>query len=110
MFMECLGYLGYYSGLKTLDFPGLSSPEVVQAAKEVGHDWDRLIQKLNPDWLVLRPWEVESILQRSPALMSGSYEFVRSFDVIQEVSSFDLHGHATLGYDTLFLVFHRKPS
>lgn len=110
MFMECLGYLGYYSGLKTLDFPGLSSPEVVRAAKEVGHDWDRLIQKLDPDWLVLRPWEVESIIQHSPALLGGSYEFVRSFDVIQDVSTFDLQGHAILGYDSLFLVFHRKPS
>ena len=27
--MECLGYIGYFSGLKTYDIPGMSSPEVV---------------------------------------------------------------------------------
>ncbi len=31
VFLESLGYIGYFSQLKMLDFPGLSSPEVVAA-------------------------------------------------------------------------------
>ncbi|MGA3007154.1 MAG: hypothetical protein ABSE59_04610, partial [Opitutaceae bacterium] len=57
VFLEPLGYIGYYSGLKTYDIPGLSSPEVV-AVRKAGHsDFADVILALHPTWLVLRPWE-----------------------------------------------------
>lgn len=108
VFMECLGYIGYYSGIKTFDFPGLSSPEVVQAAKEVGFEWHRLIRRLDPDWLVLRPWEASSIMAEDAALLGRSYEFVRTFDVTDQTSRLDARGHGLLMYDSVFIVFHRK--
>src|SRR5262249_50699632 len=33
VFLEPLGYIGYFSGAKTYDYPGLSSPEVVAARR-----------------------------------------------------------------------------
>src|ERR1019366_512048 len=33
VFLEPLGFIGYYSNLKMLDFPGLGSPEMVAARK-----------------------------------------------------------------------------
>ncbi|MES1167618.1 MAG: hypothetical protein ABUL61_00470, partial [Oleiharenicola lentus] len=54
VFMEPLGYIGYFSGLKTYDWPGLSTREVPDAARLVGTSWEHLILFLQPTWLVLR--------------------------------------------------------
>ena len=59
VFLEPLGYIGFYSQLKMLDFPGLSSQEVLSARKKLQTDrYAKLINELRPNWLVLRPREV----------------------------------------------------
>ncbi len=64
VFLEPLGYIGYFSQLKMLDYPGLSSPEVVAARRNYRvASYADLIADLNPDWLVLRPSDVQKIRQ-----------------------------------------------
>jgi len=56
VFLEPLGYIGYFSEAKMLDWPGLVSPEVVKAEKiKTSLLYHTIIKKLNPNWLVLRP-------------------------------------------------------
>ena len=45
--LEPLGYIGYYSGLKMLDYPGLASKEMVAARKRFGFAKTRSIANSN---------------------------------------------------------------
>ena len=108
VFMECLGYLGYFSGLKTFDYPGMSSPEVVQASQKVGLEWPALIEELKPTWLVLRPLEASRIARARPGLLTEKYEEVKVFDASPRVERLRVRGHGLLAFDCQFLVFRRK--
>jgi hypothetical protein len=58
--LEPLGYIGFYSGLKMYDVPGLSSPEVVAVRRKLGADmnhFSKMIPMLQPDWLVLNSYK-----------------------------------------------------
>jgi hypothetical protein len=96
-----------------LDFPGLSSREVVAARKKLGVDeFDALISEVNPVWIVLRPNEVSRIEARAPGLLSddgkGKYRLARIFDQSARVSALvDVPGRSVLEYDQTFLVYHR---
>jgi hypothetical protein len=86
VFLEPLGYVGFYSNLKMLDYPGLSSPEMVTARKRAkSHSypycWPELMLDLLPDWVVLRGYESESLHRDAPEIFTRYYSFVRSFDV-----------------------------
>lgn len=116
VFVECIGYIGYYSNLKLFDFPGLTSREVV-AARERLHtdDYGLLIADLQPDWLVLRPWEAAAVRHSSPQLLSdkdgtgGEYELRRVFDRSREVATVPrLLGRAYFDIDKRFEVYHRR--
>ena len=74
--LECLGYIGYFSGLKTYDMPGMSSPEVVASRRKLGPAKDNMrwvIRDLKPDWVVLRPREAASIHKDDPELLKTLY-------------------------------------
>src|ERR1035441_2817569 len=72
VFLESLGYIGYFSNLRMLDFPGLASTEVVAARRKVGMDeFDALIREVNPVWVVLRPSEASRASSRAPGLLSN---------------------------------------
>jgi hypothetical protein len=91
VFLEPLGFIGYYSGLKMLDYPGLSSPEVVAARRLATSQaypfcWPELIQILRPDWLVLREFEAAEIRRRDPQFLEASYELVRTYDATAEIA------------------------
>jgi hypothetical protein len=109
VFVECLGYIGYYSGLKMLDCPGLASPEVV-AARRAGHQtFAQIISHLRPDWLVLRPAEAQQAQAESAAVREG-YRLVRVFDVSPAVEAVPfLPGRGYLRYDAAFLIYRRSP-
>jgi hypothetical protein len=108
VFMECLGYIGFYSGLKTYDFPGMSSPEIVASRLKLqSNSYARLIQDLRPDWVVLRPWEVESVRNELPELFKKDYATAKVFDVMSKIpQSPFLLGKGYMGYDARFTVFH----
>ena len=111
--LEPLGYIGFYSNLKMLDFPGLSSPEVVTArrrAKLRGYPevWSELIPDLKPDWLVLRPYESAVVRQHNPAIFTRDYELAMVFDVRPQVAAIPfIIGRGYLTNDACFEVYHR---
>ncbi len=110
VFLEPLGYIGYFSKLKMLDFPGMSSPEVVAARRKVGSDNAAgIIRVLQPDWLVLRPFEIQSISQSDSAVLAQLYYQARIFDVSNRVRAYAwLPGRPYLQHDQTFIVYRRK--
>lgn len=114
VFLEPLGYIGFYSGLKMYDFPGLCSPEVVAAryratSRSYPYCWSELIMDLQPDWLVLRRHEMETIRSRDPEVLQRFYELARVFDVRLEVEAIrHLPGRGYLLNDAYFEVYHRR--
>ena len=109
VWLEPLGYIGYFSQLKMLDFPGLCAPEVVAARRTLGNSWPKLIRRLRPSWLVLRPVEASAMSRTDPALLSDEYEQVRIFDATPAVAACGfLPGRSYLELDQTFQVFRRK--
>jgi hypothetical protein len=111
VFLEPLGYIGYYSQLKMLDYPGLSSREMVDARRRLGPaNENQAYLELKPDWLVLRPAEVRRpnpIID--PTRLGEFYELVQVFDASDRVRAVPwLAGREYLQNDQTFLVFHRK--
>ncbi len=110
VFLEPLGYIGYYSRLKTLDFPGLSSAEVVAAVRSGAKSYAALIEKLQPDWVVLRPVEAaREDFKRRPVL--NDYELVKSWDVLPQLEAVTyLPGRPWNEFEARFLLYRRKVS
>jgi len=111
VFVECLGYIGYFSELKMLDWPGLSSPEVIAARRQtgfVGYMDLRLLAVLQPDWVVLRRPEYEPELAKADSFLAQSYEVVKVFDVSEAIAASPLHyGRRYLEFDQHFKIFKR---
>ncbi len=110
VFLEPLGYIGYFSQLKMLDFPGMSSPEVVAARGKLGSDNAAgIIRELRPDWLVLRPYEIQSISQTDRGVLARLYSQARTFDISDRVGADSwLPGRSYLEHDQIFTVYRRK--
>ncbi|RXK55281.1 hypothetical protein ESB00_05120 [Oleiharenicola lentus] len=108
VFMEPLGYIGFFSGLKTYDWPGLSSREVTDACRLVGTPWAHLILYLQPDWLVLRATSDGQLERISGELVASAYERVREFNRSADVAQLDVPGRSLLEFDAHFIVYRRK--
>ena len=110
VFMECLGYIGFYSEMKTLDFPGISSPEVVAARRFLKtNKFSALIDYLKPDWLVLRRAEVDSINNDNPNLLTDNYSLKKVFDKEEAaILSPVVFGKNYLFTDAIFFVYKHK--
>ncbi|MCW5548480.1 MAG: hypothetical protein KIT44_05905 [Opitutaceae bacterium] len=109
VFMEPLGYIGYFSGLKTYDMPGLSSLEVVETRRRVGNGWEHVIAELKPRWLVLRPHEAEGLAKTRFDLLQTDYAFAREFSVADRLTGLTLCGLPYLQHDARFRVYERQP-
>jgi hypothetical protein len=108
VFLEPLGYVGYYSGLKTYDYPGLSSPEVVAAVRNGSRRFTEVIGALRPTWLVLRPFEIADATKPENAALND-YELVRTWNTGPALDAVSLlPGRPWLQRDTEFRVFRRK--
>jgi hypothetical protein len=112
VFLEPLGYIGFFSQLKMLDTPGLCAPEVVAAEKEFrSTSLSKVIPELHPDWLVLRPAEADRLRTAVPGLLTEAYSAVKEFDASKRIASYKwLPGRAYLRYDEKFIVFKRNPT
>jgi hypothetical protein len=108
VYLEPLGYIGYYSQLKMLDFPGLSSPEVVATRRAGNADHGSIIRKLQPEWLVLRPDQIQSVNASDPGLLQHEYRPAKLFDVREQVTAERLlPGRGYLYFDAVFVVYER---
>ena len=107
VFLESLGYIGFFSQLKMLDCPGLCAPEVVAAQKKLrSSNWEKLIPELHPDWLVLRLDETDSLRKADPSLLTQRYSMAKTFDVSERIKSYRwLPGRGYLACDQTFVVF-----
>lgn len=109
VFLECAGYIGFYSELKLLDYPGLTAPEVVRARREIADDWGVLVRHFRPEWVVLRPAEVAKVNSPRYPDFSRDYQMVRTFshqETLDRLSDFP--GKPYLRYDETFIVFRRN--
>ncbi len=109
VFMECLGYIGFYSNLKTYDYPGMSSPEVVKTRKEIKSEkYSAIINHLKPEWLVLRAGEATEINREIPELMQQHYKLAKTFDVRTKIEQAKVkYGEPFLQVDALFEVYQK---
>ncbi|MBI2513714.1 MAG: hypothetical protein HYV96_17240 [Opitutae bacterium] len=110
VFMEPLGYIGFFSGLKTYDWPGMSSRETVAARAEVGASWGAILRYLQPSWIVLRPFEVPRVEREAPGFLHNFYSVAQEFDRSAEVARLDVHGRRYLEHDAHFIVYRRRPA
>jgi hypothetical protein len=107
VYLECPGYIGYYSGLEMLDYPGLVSPAVVSARRRLGDDFVAVGATLAPEWMVLRTEEVALFRGRSPGWLESLYSLERTFDVSDELQRAAPDQPGIL-YDGTFHVFRRR--
>jgi hypothetical protein len=108
VFLEPLGYIGYFSQLHMLDYPGLSAPSVTAAMHQVGPNFSDLIQVLHPTWLVIRPHELAGHgFSKSNVL--AEYDVIKRWDVRAQLDAVTvLPGRNWLDVDAVFLLFHRR--
>ena len=107
--LEPLGYIGYFSGLKMLDYPGLASKEMVDTRKRLGpYRENQIGLELKPDWLVLRPKD-QFVPFPKPEYFLKFYDLVQVFDAEDKINAVRwLPGRPYLQYDQIFLIFQRK--
>ena len=109
VFLEPLGYIGYYSGLKMLDYPGLSSTEVVAARRKVGENRLALVGELKPRWVVQRPGELYNTDPALNAWFLEHYAPTKIFNVSDQIAAIPfLPGRRYLQFDQGFLIWKRK--
>jgi hypothetical protein len=113
--VECLGYMGFFSNLKMYDYPGLSSPEVVDVLRrsttlaDYIHYFPEIISALGPDWVVLRGSEAEETKLVDRDLLTRYYRLVRVFDCRAAIDAIKfLPGRHHLLFDSHFEVYHRN--
>jgi hypothetical protein len=108
VFLEPLGYIGYYSQLHMYDFPGLSSPAVVQAVKGGARTYTEVIARLKPRWIILRPYEMirDEFVDR-PVLRD--YSLVQSWSGREELDTIRyLPGRRWSEFESQYSLFLRK--
>ena len=106
--LECLGYIGYYSQLRMIDYPGLSSKAVVDARKEHKLNFVGMIGFFKPDWIVLRRAEYW-LCNEQGAL--ADYEITQAWDAREQIDAVEfLPGRGYLACDAIFLILKRKPA
>lgn len=91
--LEPIGYVGYFSHRPILDMIGLVSPEVLPSYRTSRALYD-IIRRLHPNWLCLRPAEVQVLKREGMPLPDATYAYVREFHVP--------------GRRPDFLLFHRQ--
>jgi hypothetical protein len=119
VYLEPLGYIGYYSGMQMKDFPGLVSPEVVQIRRRLSSNGESyistrylVIAELKPDWAVLRPIEYENLTKLGMLeAFQKDYALAKEFSVEDRLRQYRfLPGRKSLQYDANYGVFRRKPT
>lgn len=115
---ESAGYIGFYGGQKLYDYPGLTSRTSVRALQGLPSDRRGLVDLiavLKPDWLVMRPWELESLSSRYPDV-AAQYQVAKIFEMpgvserdldVHGGTRVDFAGYAVVDIDAKFTVLKR---
>ena len=111
VYLESLGYIGYFSQCSMLDWPGLVSPRVVAARRKVGHEgeytWGLVAEELKPAWIVARPGDMD--LMRKSEFLSKNYDQEKLFSVqAQLVALGEFPGISMTYGEANYAVYHRK--
>jgi hypothetical protein len=107
VYLEPLGYIGYFSGAEMVDFPGLVSPQVVTLRKEQHLAFEEVVPVLKPEWVVVRPWRHKR-LHRLEAFRTA-YTLACTFDATERIGAVRfLPGRTYLELDASFAVFRRN--
>jgi len=114
VYLEPLGYIGYFSQRRMLDWPGLVSPAVVEARRKIGpkesyFTWAEVAEAIKPPWIVARA--NESLFMGQNAYLAHHYELKAVFDdrkAIDQLGPKAVAPGMSIAYpDALFVVYRR---
>lgn len=109
VFLEPLGYIGYFSGLAMRDTPGLSSPEVIALGQQGFITMPEIIGELHPDWVVLRVAELLRFSDTERANFDANYVYRGEYRKQEEIAAVSwLPGRGLLEFDSHFAVWERR--
>ena len=109
VFLECVGYIGFNSGLKILDYPGLTAPEVIRVRRQVADDWGAIVSHFRPEWLVLRPHELPRVNSSHNPSFTQDYFVAGLFTCEREINDLPpMWGTPFLRFDQTFYVLRRR--
>lgn len=109
VFLEPLGYIGFYSGLTMYDYPGLCNTVVINARKKLKTEsYVALINYLQPNWVVFRPWDLGKAPEPEAGEFAKHYELARTFSQKEQIKDVNVYGKNYLVYDSEFLVYKKK--
>lgn len=109
VFLEPLGYIGYFSGLAMRDTPGLCSPEVVRLRKGGTLAMGGLAEALQADWVVLRGMEFLRLGAEERAAFEKEYSLWLVADQRAKIEAVAwLPGREFLLFDAYYSVWRRR--
>ena len=109
VFLEPLGYIGFFSNLSMRDTPGLCAPDVVKLRKAGVLSMGALVTALKPDWAVLRASEVVAMAPADHANLERDYFLAATHDVRPAVNAIAwLPGREFLLMDAYYTIWRRK--
>jgi hypothetical protein len=107
VYLESLGYIGYFSEKKIRDWPGLIAPQVVKARGEKNSNFVSIIEKIKPNWVICRKHEVAQMEKNS--YFKKNYELSLIFDVREKIMRNRIRlGVGYLLYDSAYCIYRRK--
>lgn len=111
VFLEPLGYIGFYSGLSMRDTPGLCAPEVTAIRRSGQTRMAGMIAALQPDWAVLRAGEFLGFTPDERRAFEQHYRLWAQYDVRRDIYQVGwFPGREFALFDAYFLVWRRLPS
>ncbi len=109
VYLEAIGYIGYFSHAHIVDYPGLISPQVTRLRREKHLTFGSLVDAIHPDWTVFRPQEVPGVFAASPAFRT-EYAPIKEFSAAPRLASFSwLPGRSFLDFDADYIISKRVP-
>ncbi|MFH1269870.1 MAG: hypothetical protein ABIH75_02275 [Candidatus Omnitrophota bacterium] len=107
VYLEPLGYIGYFSGSKMIDYPGLISGKVVRLLHEnKGFNFHTILPEIKPDWVILRPRERDAMSELD--YFKKNYKYIKTFDVTDNLGRYKfIPGAPYLLYDSVFSIFKK---
>lgn len=107
VYLEPISYIGYFSGSKIIDYPGLVSKGIVRLLHEDRSlDFYTLAAKIMPDWIIVRGHEARII--SSLNFFNNNYRLAKTFSALDNLNKYNyIPGKEFLLYDSVFLIYKR---